>query len=144
MNFVEKQGNLFTSSPEYYFVHCISGDYALGAGIAKQFNKFYGMKDKLRKYYPIQNRNYNGYVGKALLIDRTFNLVTKARCYQKPTYETLTESLFDLREQCEKRQIKKLAMPRIASGLDKLCWSAVSAILQSVFLNTDIDIVIFF
>lgn len=35
MIYTEKNGDLFSASRENYLAHCISGDYALGAGIAK-------------------------------------------------------------------------------------------------------------
>lgn len=33
------KGDLFTANNEYYLAHCISADYAMGAGIAKPMNK---------------------------------------------------------------------------------------------------------
>lgn len=47
-------GNLFDCPKEYYLVHCISGDYALGAGIAKEFNRRYDMRIKLKELYPVE------------------------------------------------------------------------------------------
>lgn len=41
MNIKEEQRDLFTAPQGYYLAHCISGDYALGAGIAKQFVDVY-------------------------------------------------------------------------------------------------------
>ena len=39
MTVKEVQQDLFTVPQWYYLAHCISGDYALGAGIAKTFNE---------------------------------------------------------------------------------------------------------
>lgn len=55
MIYTEKNGDLFSASREYYLAHCISGDYALGAGIAKIFNKVYDMKNKLLNNYPMED-----------------------------------------------------------------------------------------
>ncbi len=45
------------------------------------------MRYKLYRNYPIFNNEKYGYVGEALLVDNVFNLVTKARCFYKPTYD---------------------------------------------------------
>lgn len=36
----------------------------------------------------------------------------------------------------------KLAMPRIGCGLDKLEWSKVKAIIEEVFADTDVEILV--
>ena len=143
MTFTEKNGDLFTVPQGYYLAHCISGDFALGAGIAKKFNEVYNMRFKLYRDYPIANGEKYGYVGKALLVDNVFNLVTKARCFHKPTYNSLYETLIDMRVQCESLDITKLAMPRIGCGLDKLEWDKVTDIIEDVFEDSDIEIVVY-
>lgn len=44
----EVHQDLFTVPKDYRLVHCISADFALGAGIAKEFNKRFDMKRKLQ------------------------------------------------------------------------------------------------
>lgn len=73
---------------------------------------------------------------------RLFNLVTKERCFHKPTYDTLYDTLVDMREQCEDFDITKLAMPLIGCGLDKLEWDKVKDVIEDVFENTNIEILI--
>ena len=51
MIFNEVQQDLFTVPQGYYLAHCISGDYALGAGIAVKFDEVYNMKFKLHRDY---------------------------------------------------------------------------------------------
>ena len=80
--------------------------------------------------------------GDALLVNRVFNLVTKAKFWQKPTYESLQESLERMREQIVSMGITKLAMPKIGCGLDRLVWSKVYQIICDVFNDVDIEIVI--
>ena len=130
--------DLFTIENNYYLAHCISADFALGAGIAKTFNSKYDMRFKLRNNYP--NYVYRG--GDALLVDNVFNLVTKAKCFQKPTYESLTESLEMMRDKITSLKINNLAMPMIGCGLDRLQWSQVKNIIEDVFIDTDINILI--
>ena len=134
---IEKK-DLFTMPQGYYVAHCISADFALGAGIAKTFDKVYNMRFKLFRNY--DNYEYHG--GDALLIDNVFNLVTKAKYWHKPTYDSLRESLEMMREWIEFLNVTKLAMPRIASGLDRLNWDQVYDIICEVFEDMDIEIVI--
>lgn len=134
---IEKK-DLFTMPQGYYLAHCISADFALGAGIAKTFDSVYNMKFKLYRHY--DNYVYRG--GDALLIDNVFNLVTKAKCFQKPTYESLRESLEMMREQLEFMNVTKLAIPMLGCGLDRLQWMQVESIIKDVFADTDVDIVV--
>lgn len=143
MLFNEVKGDLFNAPQGCYLVHCISGDYALGAGIAKKFNEVYDMRFKLHRNFPIPDGEKYTNVGKALLIDNVFNLVTKPRCYHKPTYATLFDTLYDMREQCEDLGVKKLSMPLIGCGLDKLEWSEVKETIKEVFDDMDIEITVY-
>lgn len=137
MTYEEIKGDLFSVSNEYYLAHCISADYALGAGIAVQFNKRYKMKSKLNKI---------GYVGfpQTILIENVFNLITKERYFHKPTEQTLAAALTQMRDICIKKNITKLAMPKVGCGLDKLQWGRVSEIIKNLFKDTDIDIKIYY
>lgn len=138
MTIHEEQRDLFTVPQGYYLAHCISADFALGAGIAKKFDEVYNMKFKLFKNY--DNFEFDG--GETLLIDNVFNLVTKPQCYNKPTYDTLREALEAIRTQMEYLDITKLAMPKIGCGLDRLQWDKVYDIICDVFKDTDVDILI--
>ena len=134
MTITTVQKDLFTMPQGYYLAHCISADFALGAGIAKAFDSVYNMRFKLFRNYP----DYEFHGGDAILIDNTFNLVTKQKCWHKPTYESLRESLEMMREQLEFLDATKLAMPKIASGLDRLDWNQVYDIICDVFDDMDI------
>ena len=138
----EEKRDLFTVPQGYYLAHCISGDYALGAGIATQFVEVYNMRYKLHSQYPIPNGEKFANVGKALLVDNVFNLVTKARCFHKPTYDSLYETLVDMKDQCEEWDITKIAIPHIGCGLDRLEWDKVRDIIEDVFEDTDVEILV--
>lgn len=43
----EERRDLFTVSNDYVLVHCISADFKLGAGIAKEFDKKFNARQKL-------------------------------------------------------------------------------------------------
>lgn len=142
MTITEIKGNLFNADSDFYLVHCISSDFALGAGVAEQINRSYNMRNKLCINFPnLQNSEYA--IGRAILIDGVFNLITKSRYFDKPTYDTLQRALFDLKYQCITYGINKLAMPRIGCGLDRLKWQNVLEIIKNIFINTDVEIQIF-
>ena len=134
--------DLFNVPQSYYLAHCISGDYTLGAGIAKTFDREYNMRFKLHRDYPIPIGEKYANVGSALLVDNVFNLVTKERYYQKPTYGSLEGTLINMRDQILEKGITKLAMPRIGCGLDRLEWDRVKELIECVFEDVDIDILI--
>jgi len=47
-----------------------------------------------------------------------------------------------MKDQIEQEKIKKLAMPRIASGLDQKDWKKIREMIKDVFKDTDIEIVV--
>ena len=140
MTYKEITQDLFESDSNTYLAHCISADFALGAGIAKAFNAK-GVKDALERDYHVHwlGKGFalytplDGYLG-------VYNLVTKQYCYRKPTYKTLTEALTDMRDKLPNDC--NLNMPCIGPGLDGLNWTAVSAIIRQVFEHTDVNITI--
>lgn len=137
MKYIEEKGNLFEVSNEYKLVHCISSDFALGKGIAKQFVEKYDVKNKLLKTYKRNNWEGKGY---CLQTDNVYNLVTKKFYFNKPTLNTLKESLLDLKNNLLKENITKIAMPQIGCGLDDLEWNMVRVLINQLFTDTDIEI----
>ena len=149
MTIREEQRDLFTVPTDYILVHCISADFAMGAGIAKEFARR-GVKARLiEKFQGLID------IGDCLITATTgwrleFNLVTKKKYWQKPTYNSLKAALIDAKlyslmvadKGVEKPKPVKLAMPRIGCGLDKLEWSKVKTIIEDVFANTDVEILV--
>lgn len=141
----EEQRDLFTVPKGHILVHCISADLAMGAGIAKEFTKR-GVKAQLQRDYQDQDIE----VGDCLVSDTTgwraeLNLVTKEKYWQKPTYETMRMALEEtksLYEEIMSYENVKLAMPRIGCGLDRLQWDKVKAIIEEVFADTDVEILV--
>ena len=69
-----------------------------------------------------------------------YYLVTKKRYYEKPTYESLEESLLKARNHCLVNNISRISMPLIGCGLDGLQWNRVKRIIDYVFGVTEIEI----
>lgn len=144
MIYKEEYRDLFSVTDDYYLAHCISADFGMGAGIAVQFNKRFNMKNKLIRNYPtyIDKLRIDGVHGDCILHDKVFNLITKERYWDKPTYTLLFEALQQMYTLCDMYGIKKIAMPTIGAGLDKLDWNKVSTLIKDVFKNTDIEILV--
>lgn len=94
MNLVEVNYDLFSepyTKGEDIYVHCVSSDFALGAGIAKIFREkfpiFVERKQEMIRKFPKAKLSglfsvaSNGYI--------IVNLVTKKNYWDKPTYATM-------------------------------------------------------
>lgn len=147
----EKNIDLFEEikNEDCILLHCISADKAMGAGIAKPIQE----KFKIRERWPLYLPNYRiGWVGEGycvfvlgekhtLLIG---NLVTKRQYFDKPDYITLEQSLNDAF--CTLAILnnngfnipKKIVMPKIGCGLDKLEWEKVKQIVEKVFKSYEV------
>lgn len=137
----EEKCDLFSKKDEYWLAHCISADFALGKGIALQFNEHFNMKNKLLNEFSFKWDN-EGY---CLIAENTpvFNLVTKKRCWNKPTYETLRQALVSMKEKMIELNVKKVAMPLIGCGLDKLEWDKVKTMIEEIF-DDNVEIIVCF
>ena len=150
MIYKEEKRDLFTLPGEYMLAHCISADYALGAGIAKIFRDKLGVKNALSKLYGKNNWNGKGRCEIVSVLNESdetvyvANLITKCRYFQKPTYGSLEGSLLDMKQKLthDFPEVRKIGMPLIGCGLDRLQWDKVSEIIKQVFENTDFVIII--
>lgn len=137
MVYNEIKGDLFTIDDKYYLAHCISSDCAMGAGIAVHFQKEFNLRGKLLKYSE-DIREYPT----CIRIGKVFNLITKEKYWHKPTYGSLNSSLNLMRTIAEMNDIKHIAMPKIGSGLDKLQWAKVREMIEDIFCDSDIEILV--
>lgn len=139
MTYKEKTGDLFKEQ-DVYLAHCVSSDFALGAGIAKTFRDR-GVKGYLINHY-FKSWNGNGYALYAPMEGSkgVYNLVTKHRYDDKPTLDTVREALCSMKEQLPNDA--KVAMPCIGSGLDRLSWEKVKCLILDIFCETNVDITV--
>lgn len=143
MTFAEKEQDIFelSNKDNYYFVQCISSDFKMGKGIALEFNRVFNCKNELVKEF--KNFKWEN-TGRCIKAKNSivFHLITKNRYWDKPTYRTLKESLIELKTLCIEQGVKKLAMPKIGCGLDKLQWNTVKENIVKIFNDTDIEILV--
>lgn len=137
MKFSEIKKDIFTVDQSYYIAHCISSDCAMGAGIAASIESRFHVRETLLQY-PIETRKHPV----CIRVKRIINLITKAKYYDKPTYESVEKALIFMRDICIISSINKIAMPTIASDLDKLNWAKVKLLIFKVFGDTDIEILV--
>ena len=142
-NLTEIQGDLFSAPPAYSLAHCISADCRLGLGIAKIFRQKFGRIDELQKMDTgvggVSPLSIGPFGGKFV-----YNLVTKGKYFEKPTYQSLRSSLEAMRAHAAANNVKEIAMPKIGCGLDKLEWSKVEKIIKEVFGDTDMQIRVYY
>ena len=143
MEYREKTMDLFSLPDDYYLAHCISADFAMGKGIAVEFNKRFDMKNILQRKYPDFVNEYHHYNwgGMAIIEGRIINLITQERYWEKPTYQSMREAL-NIASIRTPKDCTKIAMPTIGCGLDRLEWDKVSEIIKEVFENTNIEILV--
>jgi hypothetical protein len=138
----EVHGDLFTASEEWSLAHCCARDMNLSAGIARDFLYLFGQQDVLRSQKKA--------VGEVAVLKSAhrfiFYLVTKnystSSC--KPKHEDIISALTDLKRNCRLLQINKLAMPRIACGLDGKKWPHIKSVIERVFDDFPIHIKVYF
>lgn len=136
----EVKGNLFDCDPTSSLAHCVSRDLNMGRGIAPLF------KEKFKRVNELIAQNKK--IGECAILDDekrfVYYLITKEKYYGKPSMETIKRSLCDMKAHCEANQVKKLAMPRIGCGLDRLSWKLVKALIAQIFNSSGIDITIYY
>lgn len=138
MRFSEVTGDLFTSRAS--LAHCVSVDFHMGAGIAKDF----------RKRYPRHQEELRAglwRVGEAARVKDgnryIFYLVTKPNFFDKPTEAAVVFSIYQLARWVELLGIKELALPRIACGLDGHKWEDIRPIIISAFRHMDVTLTVY-
>jgi O-acetyl-ADP-ribose deacetylase (regulator of RNase III) len=137
MNYSEIKKDLFSVDESFFLAQCISCDAKLGKGIAVEFKKRFDLRETINA-----GRNGNLYIGTSVLEGRVFNLVTKRNYWDKPTYSSLASSLREMKRIALENGIKKIAMPLIGCGLDKLSWDKVQRIIFDIFGTIDIEILV--
>ncbi|KAJ8957178.1 hypothetical protein NQ318_007739 [Aromia moschata] len=102
--------------------------------------KPFGQLEELRRQRPEVGRVLQIKVAQQEKERSLFYLVTKQLSYHKPTYQTVWDTLVELRDVLLSQSISSLAIPKIASGLDGLDWRVIRSMLEVLFRFTGIEI----
>lgn len=123
--------------------HCVSADFALGAGFAQDVaNRYPSIRRSLREQ--TANMTPPERVGRSWSFrgpdgQVVYNLATKRRYFERadrdpqPNADTLARALRELRRQSDDAEHTHIVMPKIGSGLDRMPWSRTFDILEHVF-----------
>ena len=63
-------------------------------------------------------------------------MITKRHYWHKPSYSSMRKALSNLNIILRNLQIKRIALPKIGQGLDKLKWSRVEAQIRNCIDNS--------
>ena len=133
-------GDLFKNpGPNACLAHCISRDLKMSKGIAKIFRETFGRINELAEQ--------RAEIGEVAILKEgrrfIYNLVTKAKYSDFPSYESLRQSLVAMKKHAIENKVKEIAMPKIGCGLDKLDWNAVRTLIKNIFMQTDVSITVY-
>ena len=138
LKYKEIEGDLFSSKG--CLAHCVSADFHMCVGVAKQVKTRYPTtypKDVDHKKQPVFAQLIEGerrYV---------YHLVTKQRYFEKPTYESIKTSLQQMRTHAEWSGVKRISLSRTGCGLDQLRWSELRSLIKDVFKGSHVAITVY-
>ncbi|KAJ8941505.1 hypothetical protein NQ318_006456 [Aromia moschata] len=127
----EEPRDLFQTPADFCLAHCVAADLRMSRGIALTFKKAFGQLEELRRQRPEVGRVLQITAAEQEKERSVFYLVTKQLSHHKPTYQTVWDTLVELRDVLLSQSISSLAIPKIASGLDGLDWRVIRSMLRS-------------
>ena len=137
LTLIEQQGDLLDFP--HSIAHCISADFKLVAGLAKQIKERFPSCFPTKKEYK-QQVLHAQYLGHDKFV---FHLIVKPRYFHKPTYRSLRKALLALHDQLNFYRMDKLGIPHLSCGLDKLDWTEVQKIMHETFKNSKLELTVF-
>ena len=72
-----------------------------------------------------------------------YNLITKANHYEKPTIDTIKTTLLAMRDHGLGLNLRCIAMPKTACGLDGMDWRDISSLIEQTIKNSGITIYVY-
>jgi hypothetical protein len=124
--------------------HSVDQTMALSKGVAVKFRQKYGQVDALRA----QNKR----VGQVAVLDdgpdsKVLYMVAKGKPFHKwsPRYNVSFKANYvkgfrGLKDECVRSKVRKLAIPAMGTGLDRLQWPWVREKIERIFHDVDIHI----
>ena len=107
----------------------------MSAGIARSF------KRKFPYNFP-ESTNSPFFVQQ--LDDRfVYHLVIKKRFFQKPTYDSLRQSLEAMTNHANKHKITQISIPKAGCGLDRLEWYKVERLIREICAQSNLTITVY-
>ena len=135
------KGDLFQSTES--LAHCVLADFAMRKAIAAEIVEKFPFLRNSGLQFPFQPRTIFAYwheKSKRFI----YNLVTNVKCSDKPNLPDVANIIEAMREQALGNDVKVIAMPRLASGLDGLPWIETQTMLLDTFWNSGIQIRVYY
>ena len=152
MKIIEQQGNILDHVGKDYIAHAISGDFTLGAGIAKKINEKFKevfpnsphdtLSEALKHEFTTPQTLNATHEACTYLIENIFSVCVKGNYKDTVDSFNLYIALEELATLCDENDVKTLYMPKICSGREKLEWSKVKCLIEDAFTDYDIEIIV--
>ena len=131
-------GSVFDAPNSVALAHCVSADLAMGSGIAVQF----------AKRWPDIRSGYVGSKPGSLHVHVSargpiFNLITKERFDDKPSWEDFRNSVVALKNKMIELEMRTVAVPELGSGRDQLDLNKVIKTLREVLVEAGIGVIMY-
>ena len=72
-----------------------------------------------------------------------YHLVTKKRFFQKPTYDSLRQSLEAMTNHADKHKVTQISMPKAGCGVDRLEWYKVERLIKESCAQSNLTITVY-
>jgi hypothetical protein len=140
INNIKKEiADIFLADSDYSIAHCISTDLKMSKGIASQIKMIFGNPTpQLKKLKPQIGDAIPIKIGNKII----YHLITKQKYFHKPKYDDIKLTIQNLKKSMRKLHDFKIAIPTIASGIDKSNWTIIKQHIFKEFLNTNINLLI--
>ncbi len=124
----------------------MSTDCAMQVGLPADMRKHFGHEDYIF--------NQKCQVGQVAVLppaktqtkkvnQHAYFLMTKVRYFNKPTLNDVERCMMNMAKHAQLNGVRRISIPRIGCGMDRLSWKKVYAIIDTVFRKTDIMITVY-
>ncbi|KAE9525256.1 hypothetical protein AGLY_014324 [Aphis glycines] len=138
-NIKEEIADIFLVDSDYSIAHCISADLKISKEIAFRIKTTFGnTTPQLEKLNPQIGDAIPIKIGNKII----YHLVTKQKYFHKPKYDDIKLTIQNIKKSMQKLHDFKIAIPTIASGVDKCNWAVIKQSVFKEFSNTNIDLLI--
>lgn len=134
----EVEQDILQLPEEYSLVHSTSANFDIPHGLAKIFRDKYGREEDLKGRQPAVGSVLKLQDGQRVL----FYLMTRRTFHQRPSYETLWNTLKQLKEQVLELNLSKLAMPKMDCSRNGLNWRTIRNMVEVIFKDTTVEILV--
>ena len=131
-------GSVFDAPKSVALAHCVSADLAMSSGIAVQFVKRW--PDIRSGFVRSKPGSLHVHVSARRPI---FNLITKERFDDKPSWEDFRNSVVALKNKMIELEMRTVAVPELGSGRDKLDLNKVIKTLREVLVEAGIGVIMY-